>query len=70
MPLESGIPLYTSAEAADYIGLGIDSVRRYVQRGLITPCELRVGTANLFSKAELDRFLREKRRPGRPRKTG
>lgn len=70
MPIETGIPLYTSPEAAAYIGKSVASVRKYVQRGQLRPEPLMIGTANLFRKSELDRFLREQRAPGRPRKTG
>lgn len=70
MPIETGVVLFTSAEAAEYIGRSIESIRKYVQRGQLTPCELKVGVSNLFTKFELDRFLKHKRSPGRPRKIG
>ena len=53
----------TAAQAADRLGLKADTVRKLVQRGLLTPSR-KVGQAYLFSVAEIDRYNRERSRPG------
>lgn len=54
----------TTAEAAKYMGLALDTVRQYVHRGLISTTKF--GNLHVITKAECDRYLREKRGPGNP----
>ena len=58
---------YTSREAAKYMGLSENTVQQYVKRGLMKPSK-RIGLYMLFSKAECDRYLRERRPRGNPGK--
>ncbi len=37
MPLESRSPIFTLPEAATFIGLSVESVRKYVQKGRLKP---------------------------------
>lgn len=53
----------TAVQAAARLDLQPDTVRKLVQRGLITPSR-KVGQAYLFSVAEIDRYNRERSRPG------
>lgn len=54
----------TTTEAAKYMGLQPNTVAIYVQRGLIKA--RKVGPINLITKAECDRYLRERRPRGNP----
>jgi len=54
----------TTAEAAKYMGLALDTVRQYVHRGVISATKF--GHLHVITKAECDRYLREKRGPGNP----
>lgn len=54
----------TTTQAAEYLGLTRNTVAVYVQRGLIKAS--RVGPINLITKAECDRYLRERRPRGNP----
>lgn len=54
----------TTKEAATYLGLAEDTVRQYVHRGLIKA--RKIGHMNVVTKAECDRYQREKRPPGNP----
>lgn len=58
---------YTTVEAAKYLGFATDTIRRYVYRGLISGQKL--GNTVLVTKNELDRYKREKRNPGRQKKS-
>jgi excisionase family DNA binding protein len=53
----------TATEAADRLGLKADTVRKLVQRGLLTPSR-KVGQAYLFTVTEIERYSRERSRPG------
>lgn len=57
--------LYDSTAAAEYLGLSRHTIRKYVQRGLITP-HLTFGNLYVFDKKELDRYNKEKRPVGNP----
>lgn len=64
--IQSDEKLYTSVQAARYIGVSLDTVRKYIQRGTIVPLD-RAGNAHLIEESELDRYLREnKDRRGNP----
>jgi len=58
--------LFTAEKAAIYLGYETDTVRRYIYRGLIRATKF--GSAIEVSKSECDRFLLERRSPGRPSK--
>ena len=58
---------FTTSEAAQYLGFAEDTIRRYVYRGLIAGQKL--GNTVLVTKTELDRYKREKRNPGRQKKS-
>lgn len=55
---------YTCEQAADWLEMKADTVRRYVHRGLIQAGIL--GGIYLISEQELRRFSRERRGPGNP----
>jgi predicted DNA-binding transcriptional regulator AlpA len=57
----------TTAEVAAASGINSVSVRRYAWRGVIPQPE-RVGGILLWNRAEIEAWLRNRRRPGRPRK--
>ena len=65
MAIETHAKLMTTPEAADYLGLAEDTVRKYIQRGLIRPFDT-VGRAYLISEAELNRYKIEKSPRGNP----
>lgn len=56
--------VYTTREAAKYLKLAEDTVRRYIYRGLISADKH--GPVYLVTQEECDRYKREKRDPGRP----
>jgi hypothetical protein len=61
--------LFSTAEAARYLGLSLATVKYHVHSmGNLKP-DAKVGPTLVFRRATLDRFLREKRGPGRPKKT-
>ena len=57
--------IFTTEDAAEYLDLKPDTVRKYVQRGLLTYWKT-IGQAYLFTQAELDRFNDNRRGPGNP----
>lgn len=57
--------IFTSAEAAVYLGLQTDTVRKLVQRELLK-FRSQIGKSYIFEKSELDRYNREKMPPGNP----
>lgn len=61
-----GDKLFTTVEAADYLGYAEDTVRRYIYRGLLG--SQKFGNAIAIAKSECDRFRKAKRSPGRPTK--
>jgi excisionase family DNA binding protein len=58
---------FSTSEAASYLGFATDTVRRYVYRGLIDAD--RIGNSLVIRKSECDRYRREKRSPGKPKKS-
>lgn len=55
--------IFTTREAADYLDFAEDTVRKYIQRGLIFA--EKIGPLYIVRKSECDRYLRERRGPGR-----
>lgn len=51
--------IFTTSEAADYLGFAEDTVRKYIQRRLIF--SEKMGPIHVVRKSECDRYLREKR---------
>ena len=51
------------ASAAKLLGLQPATVYRYFRRGLLTP--VRIGRTTMLTLAEIDRYRRDKRNPGR-----
>ena len=59
--------LYSTAEAAAYLGLSVPAVKHHVYAaGTLKP--EKVGHSLVFTKAMLDEFNEGRRGPGRPRK--
>lgn len=56
--------MYTCEQAAKELRMKVDTVRRYVHRGLIRAGVL--GGIYLISAADLDEFRNKPRNPGRP----
>ena len=54
----------TTTQAAEYLGLALDTVRQYVHRGLIRGTK--AGPIYLITKAECDRYRRERKSVGNP----
>lgn len=65
MTIQTKETLYTSLEAALYLGLKNDTVRKHVQRGLLQVHDT-IGKAYLFAKSELDRYKKERLPRGNP----
>jgi len=57
--------LYTLAEVAEEAKLSTESIRKYVQRGDISPIFSFPG-GHLFDKSECERFIAEKNPRGNP----
>lgn len=57
--------IFTTSEAAEYMRLSVDTVRKYVQRDLIKVAG-NAGGYHLISRAECDRYLSERKAVGRP----
>ena len=61
--------LMTTSEAAAALGISRQGVSALVRRGLLRA--LRLGYQNVFTREEVERYQRERRRPGWPkRETG
>jgi excisionase family DNA binding protein len=66
MPLElKNDKLLTTAEAAKYLGLSEDTIRRYVYRDKLAAEKF--GHSVAIRRSECDRFSKEKRPVGRPK---
>ena len=57
--------VYTTKEAADYLGFAEDTIRRYIYRKLINA--RKHGPVYFVTKTECDRYRKERRRLGRPK---
>ena len=63
--------LISANEAARRLNVQADTVRKYVQRGILTPAaskQGRTGRAYLFDAAAIASYLTSRRQPGKPRK--
>jgi len=60
-------PIFDSHAAAEYLGLSAETIRKYVQRGILTPQQT-IGVAYVFSRSELDRYLRDRKPVGSPKR--
>lgn len=58
--------LFTTAEAAEYMGFQEDTVRQYIHRELMEA--KKAGPIHLVKKSECDRYLRERNSVGNPGK--
>lgn len=58
--------MLTTVQVAGLLNLSPNTIRRYTERGLIARSE-KVGSVNLYSRDEVERYKRERRRPGRPK---
>ena len=58
---------FSTSEAAEYLGFAEDTVRRYVYRNLINADK--IGNSLVIRKSECDRYSKEKRKPGKPKKS-
>ena len=54
--------IFSTREAAEYLDFAEDTVRKYIQRGLISADK--IGPVYVVRKSECDRYLREKRAVG------
>ena len=66
LPDTVSVKLYGTKEAAEYLGLSVPTIKYHVKQGNLTG--QKVGHSLVFTRAELDRFKREKRPPHRPKK--
>jgi hypothetical protein len=57
--------LYGSQEAAKYLGISVNNLKYHVHSGKNINAQL-IGNSLVFTQDELDRFLSERRKPGRP----
>ena len=55
---------FDSKRAAAFLGLSCESIRKYVQRGILRPQDT-IGRAYVFSREELERFQAIRRPVGR-----
>ncbi len=65
MPISESSPVFTLAEAAEFLGKSVESVRKYVQSGKFKPTAT-IGRAYLFSRDECERFKPTIRPVGNP----
>jgi excisionase family DNA binding protein len=66
MPLQQNEEFLTTREAAKSLGFAEDTVRRYINEGLIKAKMF--GNSWAVSRTEVERYRREKRPVGRPSK--
>ena len=57
--------LYSTREAADYLGMAENTIRQYINRGVMKA--VKIGPVWCVSRSECDRYDREKRDVGRPK---
>ncbi len=55
--------VFTSSEAADYLGVSLATIRRWADAGHIS-CYRTPGSQRRFSRSQLDEFLTSMQRPG------
>jgi excisionase family DNA binding protein len=55
----------STREAAEYLGMAENTVRQYLNRGVMTA--VKIGPVWCVMRSECDRYRREKRDPGRPK---
>jgi hypothetical protein len=60
--------LYSTREAAGYLGCGVQNVKYHYYSGNLEGQV--VGKTMVFTQGQLDAFVAKNRRPGRPRKMG
>ena len=65
-PKVAGKEFFTTAEAAEELGLNRDTVRHYCQGDNPRIKALKVGRDWLIPRAEIDRYERDRRDVGRP----
>ena len=58
--------LYSTAQAAKYLGLSVAALKYHIYNGNIKP--QRIGNSLVFTQAQLDEFQANRRPQGRPRK--
>ena len=58
--------LFSTSEAATFLGLTEKTIRTYVARGKLHP--MRVGQTLVFPRKECERYKVEKLPPGKPKK--
>ena len=58
--------LYSTSKAARYLSLSPSTVRYHIDNDNLHP--VKVGNSLVFTQAQLDFFLANRRGPGRPRK--
>jgi excisionase family DNA binding protein len=58
--------LFSTSEAASYLGLREATLRTYVARGKLHPSKF--GQTLVFPKSECERYIRENPGPGKPPK--
>lgn len=59
--------LYTTAEAAAYVGLAVVTVKKHIYRVGDLKADYRFGGVLVFREDTLDEFKAQRRRVGRPR---
>lgn len=65
MAIEANVRVISTAEAATLLGVKQDTVRKWIQRGLIKPAAT-VGQSYLLSEKVCRAFKRKKRPHGNP----
>lgn len=65
MAIRTKSKILSVPEAAAFLGLSVHTVRKYVQRKLLTPIAT-VGGIHLITEDECERYNRTKQPPGNP----
>ena len=65
MAITTKSTILTTAEAAEKLGMARDTVRKYIQRGLIKPFAM-VGSSHLVTVEEIERYRRTRQPRGNP----
>ena len=63
------LSLFSTAQAAEYLGLSVSSMKYHLYSANDLAADIKVGQALLFTRETLDRFAENKRPPGRPKGT-